>query len=90
MMYSSTGFLGRSKGPTSSTTPAPQAHVASRVSGMARRRSEIVDDATVGAAFLAPVSSMEETGMASVNGAGPTTTASATVASGLAVTPMVS
>lgn len=48
MMYSSNDSLGRSEGPTSSVTP--ELHVASGVSGMARRRSETMGDVAVGAA----------------------------------------
>lgn len=47
MMYSSNDSLGCSEGPTSSVTP--ELHVASGVSGMARRRSETMGDVAVGA-----------------------------------------
>jgi hypothetical protein len=73
---------GRPEGLTSSTTPAPELRVASVVSGMAHRRLETVGDATVGATSPALVSSLDETGMGSINGIGPTATASAAVISG--------
>jgi hypothetical protein len=81
MMYSSNDPLGGSKGSTSSTTPTPELGVASGVSGMARRRSETVGDATPGAVSPASVFSLEEMGMASVGGTKHTgTTLLATVA----------
>jgi hypothetical protein len=46
----------------SSATPALELRVASRVSGMARRRSGTVGDATVGVASLASVSSRKKRG----------------------------
>ena len=45
-MISTNDPLGESEGSTSSATPAPELSTASRVSGMARKRSETQGDAT--------------------------------------------
>lgn len=50
--------------------PRPELDTALGVSGMARRRSETVGDTTIGIVSLASVSSLEDTVMASVGGAG--------------------
>jgi hypothetical protein len=69
--------LGRTEGPSSLIVAASEPCVASGVSGMARRRSDTVDDVAIDVASPTPASSLEETGMASTNGVGPAATTSA-------------
>jgi hypothetical protein len=72
--------LGGSEGPASSATPTPELGIASGVSGMVRRRLEIVGDTAPNTVPPASVSSLEETVMASVGDAGCAgTTSDATV-----------
>jgi hypothetical protein len=82
MMISLNLPLGGVEGPDSSATRAPKLGVASRLSRMARRRSETVGDAALNAVPPAYVSSPEETGMASISDTGRAGAASAATAPG--------
>jgi hypothetical protein len=60
MMISSNDPLRGPEGPTSTATPAPELGTTSRVSGMARRRSETMGDAMLDTVSPASISSLEE------------------------------
>jgi hypothetical protein len=81
-MISSNDPLGGFKGPASSAILAPELNASSRVSGMARKRSETVGDTVPGAVSPASASSLERMVMASIADAGRAgTTSAATVPS---------